>query len=371
MAVNRARAILLVALAASLHAQKPENVLPQNVLVVVNDGSALSKTVGEYYVLKRHVPTRNVCHIDPPTQERISREVYDKQIAAPIAACLKAKRLTESILYIVTTAGVPLCVEGPGDNLQTETAAVDSELALLYSDMRGRPHPLRGPLRNPFYASAAAFTHPQYPIYLVTRLAGYDFDDIKGLVDRALVARNTGKFVIDLKGSDRSPGNDWLLNAARKLPKERVVLDETNRVLTNQRDVIGYAGWGSNDPDRKQRFLGFHWLPGAVMTEFVSTNGRTFARPPESWTIGNWGDQKTWFLGSPQTMTADYIHEGVTGASGHVFEPLLAFTPRPDLLLPAYYSGRNLAESYYRSIPALSWQNIVVGDPLCSLGSPK
>jgi len=32
--------------------------------------------------------------------------------------------------------------------------------------------------------------------------------------------------------------------------------------------------------------------------------------------------------------------------------------------------GRNLAESYYLAIRSLSWQNIVVGDPLCSLGKP-
>ena len=69
-------------------------------------------------------------------------------------------------------------------------------------------------------------------------------------------------------------------------------------------------------------------------------------------------------------MTADYIHSGATGAAGHVNEPYLQFTPRPDLLLPAYYSGRTLAESYYLAIPALSWMNIVAGDPLCSLGKP-
>jgi hypothetical protein len=50
-----------------------------------------------------------------------------------------------------------------------------------------------------------------------------------------------------------------------------------------------------------------------------------------------------------------------------VAEPFLVATPRPDLLLPAYFSGKNLAESYYLSIRALSWQNIVVGDPLCKI----
>lgn len=340
---------------------------PQNVLVVVNQPSALSRTVGEYYVLKRHVPLANVCTINAPASEEVSRAVYSNQIAASVATCLREKRLTETILYIVTTAGVPLRISGPGEGMQTETASVDSELALLYGDMHGRRHLLPGPLHNPFFGSTAAFTHPRFPMYLVTRLAGYDFADIKGLVDRSLLAKNTGKFVIDLKAHDRSPGNDWLRAAASKLPKDRVVLDDTARVLSNERGVIAYASWGSNDPDRKRRTLGFEWLPGAIMTEFVSTDGRTFKIPPSEWTIGSWGDRKTWFAGAPQTLTADYIHEGATGASGHVAEPFLGFTPRPDLLLPAYYRGRTLAESYYLSIPALSWQNIVIGDPLCSI----
>jgi uncharacterized protein (TIGR03790 family) len=141
-------------------------------------------------------------------------------------------------------------------------------------------------------------------------------------------------------------------------------------VLYDQSDVIGYASWGSNDRNRHQRFLGFHWLPGAIMTEYVSTNARTFARPPENWNIGTWDNQKTWFVGSPQSMTADYILEGATGANGNVDEPYLIMNPRPDFLLPAYYHGRNLAESYYLAMRALSWQEIVIGDPLCSLGNP-
>ena len=87
------------------------------------------------------------------------------------------------------------------------------------------------------------------------------------------------------------------------------------------------------------------------MTEFVSTNARTFKKPPDSWNLGRIGPlPPDWFAGSPQTMTADYLLEGATGASGHVYEPYLDQTPRPDLLLPAYYNGRNLAESYYLAI---------------------
>ena len=204
-------------------------------------------------------------------------------------------------------------------------------------------------------------------MYLVTRLAAYNMGEMKGLVDRALLARNTGKFVIDARADNNTPGNEWLRTAALLLPKDRVILDDSAAVLTDQKDVIGYASWGSNDFDRKDRFLHFQWLPGAIMTEFVSTSARTFQRPPDTWHIGHWKDQSAFFAGSPQTMTADYIHEGATGASGQIDEPYLTFCPRPEFVLPAYYAGRTLAESYYLGIPGLSWMNIVVGDPLTRL----
>ena len=95
--------------------------------------------------------------------------------------------------------------------------------------------------------------------------------------------------MIDLKASDNTQGNRWLLDAARQLPQDRVVLDRSADDLEHESDVIAYASWGSNDPARKQRHLDFHWLPGAIMTEYVSTNGRTFARPPDSWNIGGAG----------------------------------------------------------------------------------
>jgi uncharacterized protein (TIGR03790 family) len=344
---------------------------PANVLVVANDNSAISRSVAEYYARKRAIPASNVCHVSAPVQEDIDRAAYNREIAAPIGAFLKKNGLVQNILYIVTTYGVPLRIEGRS-GLGGDAASVDSELAALYFDLtRGKPHPIDGSLDNPFFGkSQSAFRHPQFPMYLVTRLAAYDEQGIKRIVDQPLRAANRGKFVIDLNGGNDQPGNHWLRTAAILLPKDRVVVDASAEVLYNQTDVIGYASWGSNDQHRHRRFLGFQWLPGAIMTEYVSTNGRTFERPPEDWNISSWQARELWFHGSPQTLTADYILEGVTGASGHVYEPYLAMTPRPDLLLPAYYRGRNLAESYYLAIPRLSWQNIVVGDPLCSLGKP-
>lgn len=339
---------------------------PDTVLVIVNQSSPLSRRIGEYYAEHRRIPASNVCRLNATTNEEISRSEFNEQVSRPIQSYLHGHNLTEKVLYIVTTEGVPLKIRG-NTGLLGEAASVDSELALLYSDMHGRPHSAPAGIANPFFGKInAPFRHPDFPIYLVTRLAGFDFDDVKGIIDRATEAHNRGKFVIDLKAGDTTQGNRWLLQAAQQLPRDRVVLDASSAVLSHESDVIAYASWGSNDPDRKTRHLDFHWLPGAIMTEYVSTNGRTFARPPDNWNIGS----KAIFAGSGQTLTADYIHDGVTGASGHVYEPFLQLTPRPNILLPAYFHGRNLAESYYLAIPMLSWMNIVVGDPLCRLGAP-
>jgi uncharacterized protein (TIGR03790 family) len=341
---------------------------PSQVLVVVNQNSPTSRRIGEYYLHQREIPLANLCVIATAPQETIARPVYEKEIEAPIGQYLKKHGLQETILYIVLTSGVPLRISGGGDQRTTDASAVDSELTLLYQRLHGAVIPLNGPVRNPFFARRdTPFTHPAFPIYLVTRLDAYTFEDMKALVDRALEARNTGKFVIDLKAHDSTPGNEWLKTAAFLLPDNRVIMDQSATVLSGINNVIGYASWGSNDPDRKRRFLNFKWLPGAIATEFVSTDGRTFREPPQNWEIGDWSNQGTWFEGSPQTLAADYIHEGATGASGQVYEPYLDFCPRPQFVLPAYASGRTLAESFYLGIPGLSWMNIVIGDPLTRL----
>src|SRR5207244_7272486 len=91
-----------------------------------------------------------------------------------------------------------------------------------------------------------------------------------------------------------------------------------------------------------------------------------FREPPAEWNIGSWKKPSTFYAGSPQSLTGDLIREGVTGVAGHVAEPDLGGTVRPFILFPAYISGLNLAESFYAAIPYLSWQTIVVGDPLCA-----
>lgn len=347
---------------------------PENILLVVNKDSKLSKAVGQYYQQRRNVPASQVCFIKTLDQEEIGRVTFEDEVRKPILNCLTKGALQDRILYIVLTKGVPLKIKASERNDQ---ASVDSELTLAYQDLLGVPRVLKGGSANPYFSNSVSgnlrrFSHREFPMYLVTRLDGYDLADIRALIDRGLSPSREGRFVLDLSYDDNATGNNWLREAAIKLkeagiPESRIRLETTTAFLTGEKEVLGYAGWGSNDRSNHSRFLNNTWVNGALLVEFVSTDARTFERPPKKWTSGKWDDPpESFFAGSPQSLIADYIHEGVTGAAGNVYEPYLGACVRPQILFPAYLRGLNLAESYYAAIPLLSWQTVVIGDPLTS-----
>lgn len=83
-----------------------------NVLLVVNGNDAGSKEIGEYYRTRRSIPAQHVCTLATASDEEIDWGVYQQQIEKPVADCLRRNGLTESVLYLVTTLGVPLKVKG-------------------------------------------------------------------------------------------------------------------------------------------------------------------------------------------------------------------------------------------------------------------
>ncbi|MBP1609458.1 MAG: putative system TPR-repeat lipoprotein [Acidobacteria bacterium] len=354
--------LLCLLLSSPVFAQTAENVL-----LVINESSAISMEAGMYYAKKRSIPQSNILRIKTAADESVSRENFQRQIDAPIAAWLTRSSAHDRVLYIVLTKGVPLRISGSSGKEAT-TASVDSELALLYRRMLGQTIPSAGPVKNPYFlsdtpvAQAKLFNHDDQDIYLVSRLDGYNIADIRGLIDRGAAPSRQGKILLDAKGSSDAKGGAWLQIAAdllRKMGfKDRVVFENTEKVLTDKKQVLGYYSWGSNDPAIRQRHFGFQFVPGALAGMFVSSDGRTFAESSDNWKIAE--------SGVPQSLAADLIREGVTGIAGHVSEPYLEATIRPDILFPAYLSGFNLIESYYLAMPYLSWQTVVVGDPLCA-----
>jgi uncharacterized protein (TIGR03790 family) len=347
----------------------------ENVAVVINESSEDSKRIGEHYAVTRGLPPSNILRIQTSTQETIERPAYEASIERPIALAIRRSGLQDRILYVVLTKGVPLRIAGPA-GLTGTLASVDSELTLLYRRMTGQQVSVSGRVDNPFFlgarpiGDAPRFTHREHDIYLVTRLDAYTVQQALGLVNRAQAPRPEGQIVLDQRGATTDgTGDDWLELAAQRLiaqgHKDRVVLESTAKPARGAGPVLGYASWGSTDPANQVRSASMAFSPGSIASNLASFDARTFREPPETWRpVGAAGTTPVPFEGSTESLIGDLIRDGVTGASGQVGEPYLLGAVRPEVLFPAYLAGFNLAEAFYLATPALSWQTVIVGDPL-------
>lgn len=344
----------------------------RNVLVVANRNSPASLEIADYYAQRRAVPASQVLRLAMPATDDIERSVFVNAVERPIVDWLRQNRAQDRILYIVLIKGVPLRVTGTAGASGT-VASVDAELTLLYRRMLNVPIPLQNSIKNPYFLGGAPlgtvkpFTHRDHDIYLVTRLDGFTTADVKGLVDRAVApSLDPAPIVFEPRGgAGAEQGDGWLRDAAKNVQEvpswkgpARVV-----RVSKGARSepLLGYYSWGSNNleslffREERQRFV-----PGALAGQFVSTDARTFQEPPAGWRAGRP------FAGSDQSLVGTLIRDGVTGAAGYVAEPFLTAAVRPDILFPAYLRGLNLAEAFYSALPGLSWQSVIIGDPLCA-----
>jgi uncharacterized protein (TIGR03790 family) len=374
----RARSVALALLLVAASARLGAGQTAANVLVVVNDRTPTGEQIARRYAERRALPSANICHVSTTADETVTRADYLQTIEQPVWRCIATLAGQDRILYIVLTKGMPIRIEGTGERAGT-VASVDSELTLLYHRRTGHIAPTAGFVRNPYFAGETPeaawkrFARQDHELYLVTRLDGYTVEDALALIDRsaASLPRPQGSIVLDGRaGGSTDAGNLWLRQAAARLSasgfEKRVLLDETSRIVTKEPQVLGYYSWGTNDKAIRIRHFELQFVPGALAGMFVSSDGRTMKEPPAAWTPGEWDDRQSYFGGSPQSLVGDLIRDGITGAAGHVNEPYLDAAIRPDILFPAYARGMNLAEAFYLAMPYLSWQTIVLGDPLCA-----
>ena len=376
MGVIRSLAAIVVLFTALASASDAWSQTAENVAVVINLNSEASQRIGDYYVSKRGIPPANVIRIRTSPDDAISRDLFNVSIRQPIATALTNGDLQDRVLYIVLTKGVPLRIDGP-PGPDTTMASVDSELALLYRQMTGINVFVRGRIDNPYFAGTRdprdvrPFTHKDHDIYLVTRLDAFTVDEAIALINRGLAPVTDGRVVLDQQDrlSNRA-GEDWLARAADRLTAsgqgERVVLENTVKPARGVKPVLGYYSWGSSDPRNRVRTFEMGFVPGALAATFAGPDARTFREPPAAWVPSSSGDRRALFADSAQSLIGDLIREGATGVAGHVSDPYLQSVVRPDILFPAYLAGLNLAEAYYAAIPHLSWQTVVIGDPLCA-----
>ncbi len=359
----------------------------ERVLVVRNENSPISKAVADDYAQRRAIP--NVLSVRcqdssaDAGSETITFAAYERAIEKPIRSFLAAHA---KIDFIVLTKGIPIRIsDAPGRGADGHRPALDSYLAAL--DYDKSPAAASIHLRdggfsgttwaNRFWNSSNRFSHAKFGGYLVTRLDGYTEADAKALTTRALAAEQTagnaaeGKVLLDTcpafgyadrKALPRPVTSDSsemeynvynadMQRAADLLGSWRVPceLTQTDAFAGKRSGLLGYVSWGSND--RHYDAAAYHSLrfaPGALCETAVSTSARTFLP-----TQGG------------QSLIADLIAQGASGAKGYTDEPLLQAIAAPSILFDRYARGWTLAESFDAASRFVAWEDIVIGDPLC------
>jgi uncharacterized protein (TIGR03790 family) len=214
-------------LPSSVHSEEPslKKRSPDQVLLVVNSNSPVSREIADDYALKRKV--RNILSIQcqdsalNTKNETITLADYVRSIENPIRDYLAAHT---NIDFIVLTKGIPIRITGSAmgscDEHSQEPAnirghpSVNSTLAAL--DYASLPGTLKIDITgsgaigcaysNRYWNATEPFSHSKFGGYLVTRLDGYTATDAKALVTRSLVAEQNigqtltrGKVLLDVE----------------------------------------------------------------------------------------------------------------------------------------------------------------------------
>jgi uncharacterized protein (TIGR03790 family) len=351
------------------------------VAILANRDDPDSVNLARYYATRRGLPESAIVALPMPLTEQITWSEFVVTIWNPLLREAVARgwmlaSLREETDFVgrtrivsaghrldalVVCRGVPLRIDhdptryDPATNpltsngaLRTNVGAVDSELALLAVDNS----PIAAFVPNPLFQQDRPSALALEQIIPVGRLDGPTLDQAKDLVDRALRAEQTGlagRAYVDIGGPHRH-GDEWLAACATELASlgfETDVDREGATLAPHARfDAPAlYFGWYAGTINGPFLAPDFRFPPGAVALHIHSYSADSLRSPTRGW-------------------AGPLVAKGVTATFGNVTEPYLEFTHQPHLLLRALARGETLGRAALYSVNCLSWQAIVIGDPL-------
>jgi len=368
--------LALVLVSSALRAES----LAARVILLANSDDPDSVRIAEHYTELRGVPRENIIALPMPPTEIITWAQFLATVWQPLQDELVRRQWIDAIpmeakdavgrkqpvisghriAYLVVCRGVPLGIMhdaalyvlplAPFDRAEfrTNAGAVDSELSLL-AQMN---YPVNGFVINPLFGNDRPSSLMINQVVKVARLDGPTVADALALVDNALATERTGllgRAYVDVANKNRE-GDSWLESAARQLSALGFDLEvdrapETFPLMARFDAPVLYFGWYAGDLNGPFTLPGFRFPPGAIAVHIHSASAATLR-----------SDRKGW--------CGPLVARGVTATVGNVFEPYLGFLHRPDLLLRALARGETLGDAAYYAEPVLSWQAIVIGDPL-------
>ncbi len=364
---------------------------PEEILVVANRRMEGSREIAHYYMDRRRIPKYNFLSLSLSVNETMSRTEYDQVLKKSVLDKLKKLRSKRRIEAIVLIYGVPLKVAQPLPDLadlehlqqlhSNETlspkersreinrlrklnmrAAVDSELALV----RAGEYELDGWIKNPYFLGFQGEDLPMTKdqVLLVCRLDGPDTATVYRIINDSLDAEKNGlqgKAYFDARWPMPEKSSlsaykqyDQSIHRAAAAVKKRmpVIVDEQEGLFPEKScpEAALYCGWYS-----LARYVdSFNWQKGAIGYHIASAECdslRDRSRP---------------------LWCREMLDHGVAATIGPVHEPYVQGFPLPEIFFSKLVEGYlSLGESYLVSLPYLSWQTVLIGDPLYQPFSPK
>ncbi|MDQ3023196.1 MAG: TIGR03790 family protein [bacterium] len=349
-----------------------------------------------------------------------SRATYESTLRDPIKTHLDASGYKDTIKYILLLKGVPHRISDGGNS-----ASIDSELCLLYSDgtypydiwLYSAPADQEigttgfyGQGDVDFVPNTYVVSHdPTYDLpdsgdetlatlsYLVGRLSAYTYDEAKLLVGRSVGADKSGNgwamidSSVELFGNPPNPQTyyDTMVDPVFKYPgstdaaenslqelldaasysnfvdttSERIINGSATLPPGFPNEVIACTGWGVNHaggswPNGANYILQdlqWNYLPGAGWMSYESYNGWNFNGD-------NLGNRQG------QGQICDFFRMGGTVAIGNSWEPYTIGVGDERMVFNRYLiEGDRWIEAAYKGLRLLSWMEVVVGDPLCTV----
>ena len=361
-----------------LHAA-PAPIKVENVAVLFNLSLPESEELAKAYQQARGIPAANMIGLAMPDVEEISRDVYQEKIHKPLRAEFDKRNWWKrgktsdgmviagenKIQVMVCMRGVPLKIsrqtEAPPKTesgkatpavnpLQgANEAAVDSELALLSLD----GYPLNGPTNNQYFQGKMGFAEAKMPfLILVGRIDGPTFAVCRRMIDDAITTEKTGLWgrgYFDI-ANFYPEGDTWIRAASAKMLEVGfpVIVNPWKEVFAKNypmEDAAVYYGWYEGNVCGPFVKPGFAFRKGAVAVHLHSFSASTLRSETANW-------------------CGPLLARGAAATLGNVYEPYLAMTHHFDEFQQHLLDGFTLVEAAYASIPVVSWQGIVLGDPL-------
>jgi uncharacterized protein (TIGR03790 family) len=365
------------------------SVYAPSTLVLYNKNVAESRDLAVVYVHARGLSPDLVIPLDCPDKETITREEYTKTIEEPLKMLFDERKwwtlesvaggrtaaTANKIKVIALMFGMPLRIEPtptpptgevdaegkpvppPPDYQNSDGASIDSELSVLgFID-----HETKGFAQNPYFRAGRPFEKAALGGFmLVGRIDGPDFATAKRLITDAIEVEKTGLWgfaYIDLarmeivKGKGYEEGDIRLRNVANMYKAAgipAIVDSQVERFPPHYPmgdNTIFYFGWYVYHSDGPFREGDFKFKKGAVAAHLHSFSATSLRSTTDYW-------------------VGPLLHRGAAAVLGTVYEPFLSLTTQYDVFHAFLLEGYSFVEAGWLASPAVSWMNIMVGDPL-------